>query len=71
LLDPELPGRPRGDSLLGESGASRGQRRNDGRPSPEREKRTFFELAARLAQTENVSEQKRLREELARMTFGD
>jgi hypothetical protein len=37
----------------------------------EREKRTFFELADRLAQTANASEQKRLKEELARMTFGD
>ena len=53
------------------SGDSRRQRRNDGRRRPEREKRAFFELAARLVQTENVSEQKQLREELARMTFGD
>jgi len=37
----------------------------------EREKRTFFELADRLAHTPDASEQKRLKEELARMTFGD
>lgn len=37
----------------------------------EREKRTFFELADRLAHTTDASEQKRLKAELARMTFGD
>ena len=37
----------------------------------EREKRTFFELADRLAHTPDAAEQKRLKEELARMTFGD
>jgi predicted transcriptional regulator len=37
----------------------------------EREKRTFFELADRLALTNDPTEQKRLKEELARMTFGD
>jgi hypothetical protein len=37
----------------------------------EREKRTFFDLADRLAQTTDASERKRLKEELARMTFGD
>jgi hypothetical protein len=37
----------------------------------EREKRTFFELADRLSHTTDASEQKRLKEELARMTFGD
>ena len=37
----------------------------------EREKRTFFELADRLAHTSDPSEQGRLKEELARMTFGD
>ncbi|HZI66602.1 MAG TPA: hypothetical protein VFF17_08560 [Thermoanaerobaculia bacterium] len=37
----------------------------------EREKRTFFELADRLAHTSDPSEQSRLKEELARMTFGD
>jgi hypothetical protein len=37
----------------------------------EREKRTFFELADRLAETTDASEQKRLKGELARMTFGD
>jgi len=37
----------------------------------EREKRRFFELAERLANSSDSSEQKRLKEELARMTFGD
>jgi hypothetical protein len=37
----------------------------------EREKRTFFELAGRLAHTTDPSEQKRLKQNLARMTFGD
>jgi len=37
----------------------------------EREKRTFFELADRLSRSTDPSEQKRLKEELARMTFGE
>jgi metal-responsive CopG/Arc/MetJ family transcriptional regulator len=37
----------------------------------EREKRAFFELAERLANSSNTAEQKRLKEELARMTFGE
>ena len=37
----------------------------------EREKRAFFELAERLANSTNTAEQKRLKEELARMTFGE
>lgn len=37
----------------------------------EREKRTFFELAEQLARSSDASEQKRLKEELARMTFGE
>lgn len=37
----------------------------------ELEKRRFFELADRLAATEDSKEQVRLKEELARMTFGD
>ena len=37
----------------------------------EREKRDFFELADRLAQSSDSSEQKRLKKELARMTYGD
>ena len=37
----------------------------------EREKKTFFELADRLGHTTDASEQKRLKAELARMTFGD
>jgi hypothetical protein len=36
----------------------------------EREKLAFLELAERLAQSSNVAEQKRLKEEMARMTFG-
>jgi metal-responsive CopG/Arc/MetJ family transcriptional regulator len=37
----------------------------------EQEKKRFFELANRLARSANVAEQKRLKEELARMTFGE
>ena len=37
----------------------------------EREKQAFFELAERLANSSNTAEQKRLKEELARMTFGE
>jgi hypothetical protein len=34
------------------------------------ERKRFFELADRLAQTSDPEEQSRLKEELARMTFG-
>ena len=37
----------------------------------EREKAAFFDLAERLAQTSDRTEQQRLKEELARMTFGE
>ncbi len=37
----------------------------------EEEKRTFFELADRLATSSDTSEQKRLKRELARMTYGE
>jgi predicted transcriptional regulator len=37
----------------------------------EEEKKRFFELADRLARSANSAEQKRLKEELARMTFGE
>jgi predicted DNA-binding protein len=37
----------------------------------EREKKEFFELADRLAHSSDASEQKRLKEDLARMTFGE
>jgi predicted DNA-binding protein len=37
----------------------------------EQEKRRFFDLADRLARSRDPEEQKRLKEELARMTFGD
>ncbi len=37
----------------------------------EREKKLFFELADRLIQTTDVSEQKRLKAELARLTFDE
>ena len=36
----------------------------------EREKKRFFEVADRLAHSRDVEEQKRLKDELARMTFG-
>jgi len=37
----------------------------------EREKKRFLELAERLARSDDPAEQKRLKEELARMTFGE
>jgi EAL domain-containing protein (putative c-di-GMP-specific phosphodiesterase class I) len=37
----------------------------------EQEKKHFFELTDRLARSANATEQKRLKEELARMTFGE
>lgn len=37
----------------------------------EQEKKRFFELADRLARSSDAAEQKRLKEELARMTFGE
>ena len=42
-----------------------------GLEAKEREKIAFFELADRLAHSSDRVEQKRLKEELARMTFGD
>jgi len=42
-----------------------------GLESQEQEKRRFFDLAERLARSSNREEQKRLKEELARMTFGE
>jgi hypothetical protein len=41
-----------------------------GLAAKEREKVAFFELAGQLAHTSDRAEQKRLKEELARMTFG-
>jgi len=37
----------------------------------EQEKKRFFELADRLAHSRNAEDQKRLKEQLARMTFGE
>ena len=42
-----------------------------GLETKERERLAFFELADRLALTSDRAEQKRLKEELARMTFGE
>ena len=42
-----------------------------GLEAKEREKIVFFDLAERLIHTVDRAEQKRLKEELARMTFGD
>ena len=42
-----------------------------GLEAKEREKIAFFELADQLARTSDRTEQKRLKEELARMTFGE
>jgi predicted transcriptional regulator len=41
-----------------------------GLDAQERERQRFFELADRLASSKDPSELKRLKEELARMTFG-
>jgi Zn-dependent oligopeptidase len=37
----------------------------------EQERKRFLELADRLARSSNADEQRRLKEELARMTFGE
>ena len=37
----------------------------------EQEKRIFYELADRLANSSDVSEQKQLKRELARLTYGE
>lgn len=42
-----------------------------GLQSKEAEKERFFALASRLAETPDAAERQRLKEELARMTFGD
>jgi hypothetical protein len=42
-----------------------------GLDAQEREKKRFFELADRLTQSTDAVEQKGLKEDLARMTFGD
>lgn len=42
-----------------------------GLQSKEAEKERFFSLATRLTETSDAGERRRLKEELARMTFGD
>ncbi|MBK9063645.1 MAG: hypothetical protein IPL89_10685 [Acidobacteria bacterium] len=42
----------------------------DGLDAREREKKEFFDLAERLARTDDPKEQGRIKDELARMTFG-
>jgi hypothetical protein len=42
-----------------------------GLEAKDREKAAFFSLADQLAETEDAKEQKRLKEQLARMTFGE
>ncbi len=42
-----------------------------GLEAQEAEKRRFFELADRLTRSSDQDEQKLLKDELARMTFGD
>lgn len=37
----------------------------------EKEKQRFFDLAAQLTRAKSLSEQTKLKEELARLTFGD
>jgi metal-responsive CopG/Arc/MetJ family transcriptional regulator len=43
----------------------------EGLESKDREKEHFFELAERLAASKNPHEQRQLKEELARLTFGE
>ena len=43
----------------------------DGLEAKEREKAAFFDLADQLTHASDRTEQRRLKEELARMTFGD
>jgi hypothetical protein len=42
-----------------------------GLEAKEAERRRFLDLADRLARSDDPAEQKRLKEELARLTFGD
>jgi metal-responsive CopG/Arc/MetJ family transcriptional regulator len=42
-----------------------------GLEAKERERQQFFEVAERLASSSDRAEQKRLKEELARLTFGE
>ena len=42
----------------------------DGLDAREREKKQFFDLAEQLTRTDDAKEQGRIKEELARMTFG-
>jgi hypothetical protein len=49
----------------------RGDLIESGLSAREQEKAAFFALANRLAATSDPTEQKRLKEELARMTFGE
>lgn len=42
-----------------------------GLEAKERERELFFDVADRLAKTTDPAEQKRLKEELARLTFGE
>lgn len=42
-----------------------------GLEAKERERVAFFDLAERLAHSDDPAEQQRLKDELARMTFGD
>lgn len=42
-----------------------------GLDAKERERERFFELAAQLSRAKDVREQTRLKEELARLTFGE
>ena len=42
-----------------------------GLEAKEQEKKRFFEVVDRLADSRNAADQKRLKEELARMTFGE
>jgi hypothetical protein len=71
-LPPKTARRVRSLARAGRTSASRvlADLVEAGLAAKEAEKRRFLELADRLARSEDPSEQARLKEELARLTFG-
>lgn len=71
-LPPRIARRVRSLAKISRSSANRVlvELIESGLDAREREKRRFLELADRLTRTDDVEEQARLKEELARMTFG-
>lgn len=72
-LPPDLARRVRTLAQLKKTSANRVMVEliESGLEAREDEKKTFFELADRLAHSDDASERKRLKEELARLTFGE